>query len=336
MGWLDPGRSLQLHASLVERLPPLLRIYVGAAAVLYGDCRHADLLKIHIASGKVSLMRYDDFEGQALPRLIERVKIRLRDLDIDYFAYGEDYEPPFLYRKSRYINEEFERYPEQLAFDQALDALQLFDLDGYGPPPAQFLEKLARHRWTVEGFELTRPRTLPALDDPCGRFLTFRQLIECGETQAQTELANLPRQPESYDALLELAERVLDPVIEYFGMIRLTYGFCSPELARRIPGRIDPKRDQHAAHERNRLGRPVCERLGAAVDFIVEDESMLEVAQWVVANTPFDRLYFYGDDQPIHVSHGPNQDRQIVLMTAGPSGRLVPRLMSESAFLTVF
>jgi hypothetical protein len=72
-------------------------------------------------------------------------------------------------------------------------------------------------------------------------------------------------------------------------MPRLSFGFCSPALARQIPGRIDPKRDQHAAHELNRLGRRVCDRLGAAVDFIVEDESMLEVAQWVVANTPFAR-----------------------------------------------
>ncbi|MTW19727.1 DNA phosphorothioation-associated putative methyltransferase [Allochromatium palmeri] len=333
LGGLDPGRSLQLHASLVERLPPVLRLYVGCAAVLYGDYHQADLVKIHIASGKVSLMRYDDFAGQALPRLIERVKIRLRDLDIDYFAYGEAYEPPFLYRKSRYINEEFEHYPEQLAFDQALDDLELFDLSRYGPPPALFRETLAQRRWTIEGFELTRPRTRPALDDPCGRFLTFRQLIECGETQAHTGLANLPRRPESYDALLELAEQVLDPVIEYFGMIRLTYGFCSPELARQIPGRIDPKRDQHAAHEHNRLGRPICARLGAAVDFLVEDECMLEVAQWIVANTPFDRLYVYGDDQPIHVSYGPNQDRQIVRMVATQDGRLVPRVVSAETFL---
>ena len=41
---------------------------------------------------------------------------------------------------------------------------------------------------------------------------------------------------------------------------------------------------------------------------------MLEVAQWIVAHTPFDRLYFYGDDLPIHVSFGPNHDRQVVLM----------------------
>ena len=50
-------------------------------------------------------------------------------------------------------------------------------------------------------------------------------------------------------------------------------------------------------------------------------------ASWIVANTPFDRLYFYGDDLPIHVSHGPNQDRQIVMMSAGKAGRLVPRVV---------
>ena len=332
LGWLEPGRSLQLHVSLVEQLPPLLRVYVGCAAVLYGDYRHADLVKIHIASGKVSLMRYDDFEGKPLPRLIERVKIKLRDLDIDYFVYGEAYEPPLLYEKSRYINEEFSGYPEQVAFEQALAELGLFDFADHGPPPGVFAERLERHRWQIEGFELVRAQTIPQLDDPCGRFLTFRQLIECGETQARTGIPNLPRQAESFNALADLAERVLDPVIDYFGMIRLTYGFCSPELAKAIPGRIDPRLDQHAAHEHNRLGKPICERLGAAVDFLVEDESMLEVARWIVGNTPFDRLYFYGDDLPIHVSYGPNQDRQVVLMVAGKGGRSIPRVVKAEAF----
>ncbi|WP_295432217.1 hypothetical protein [uncultured Thiodictyon sp.] len=189
------------------------------------------------------------------------------------------------------------------------------------------------NRWTIAGFDLVRSRTPPDLDDACGRFLTFRQLIACGETQAQTGLANLPIQPESYNAVLELAEQVLDPVIDYFGMIRLTYGFCSPQLAKQIPGRIDPKLDQHAAHERNRLGQPICGRLGAAVDFLVEDENMLEVAQWVAANTPFDRLYVYGEDLPIHVSYGPNHDRQIVRMTPGRSGRLVPRVVLREDLL---
>ncbi|WP_462322308.1 DNA phosphorothioation-associated putative methyltransferase [Halochromatium sp.] len=380
-----PRGALTLHSSLVEQLPALLRVYINAAAVLYGDVHNADLIKIHIGSGKLTLMRFDDFDGRALPRMLERVKIKLRDQDVDVFGYGEVFEPPYLYRKSRYINEEHPGYPEQVAFDEALDQLEargLIDLSGYGPAAAELDALLARHRWEVDGLRLRRVQTPPALDDPCGQFLRFRDLIECGETwqrlaaeaagpadeveaelQAQVEtqrqqgqgkgqgqgqgqgqgrsksrgetgIDNLPQQPESYNALLELAELVLDPVIDWFGMIQLTYGFCSPQLARQISGRIDPKRDQHAAHERNRLGNLICPRLGAAVDFIIADEDMREVAQWVAENTPFDRLYFYGADKPIHVSYGPEQSRQVVTMLPGPSGRLVPRTLSVEAFLT--
>jgi len=331
LGWLTPGKSLQLHTSLVEQLPPLLRVYVGAATTLYGDYREADLVKVHIGSGKLSLMRYDDFMGLPLPRLMERVKVRLRDQDYDWYQYGDAYAPPWLFYKSRYINEEFPDYPQQVAFEEALDALGLCDLSGYGPPPEVFAATLARRRWVIEGLLLCRPATAPDLDDPCGRYLRFRQLIECGETQGRTGLPNLPRQAATWDALQDLAERVLDPVIDWFGMIRLTYGFCSPELARAIPGRIDPKLDQHAAHERNRLGLPICTRLGAAVDFIVEDEDMAGVARWVAENTPFDRLYFYAPDQPIHVSFGPDHSRQVVRMAPTANGRLVPRVVAAAA-----
>lgn len=327
--------SLQLDARLVEQLPGLLRVYVGAASAAYGDYRNADLIKIHIGSGKLTLMRFDDFDDAPLPRMLERVKIKLREQDVEVYSYGEDYEPPHLYWKSRYINEEHPRYPEQLAFDEALDALGIFDLSGYGPSPEGFRETLTRHRWEIDDFALVRSTIIPDLDSPCGRYLTFRELIECGETQARTGLPNQPKRPESWNALHDLAVQVLDPVIDYFGMIRLDYGFCSPELAREIPGRIDPKRDQHAACDHNRHGKPVCERLGAAVDFIVDDESMLEVAQWIVANTPFDRLYFYGDHLPLHVSYGPEQSRQVVRMVEGPSGRHIPRVISVEDFLSL-
>ncbi len=331
LGWLMPGESLQLHSSLVEQLPPLLRVYVGCAAVLYGDYRNADLVKIHIGSGKVSLMRYDGFDALALPRMIERVKVKLREQDIDWFSYGEGmgFVPPYLFHKSRYLNEESLGYPEQVAFDEALDALGLCDLSGYGPNPQTFDGALAARRWEVDGLRLVRSRTIPDLDDACGRFLTYRQLIACGETQARTGMPNLPREPDSWSALLDLAAQVLDPVIDWFGMVRLTYGFCSPELARAIPGRIDPKLDQHAAHERNQRGLPICPRLGAAVDFIVEDEDMREVARWVAANTPFDRLYFYGPGLPIHLSYGPDHSRQIVEMRSTAAGRLVPRVVAD-------
>jgi DNA phosphorothioation-associated putative methyltransferase len=144
LGWLEPGQSLQLQVSLVEQLPAAAAGVCRLCRSALWRLRNADLVKIHTRSGKVSLMRFDDFEGQSLPRMVERVKIKLREQDIDYFAYGEDYEPPFLYHKSRYINEEFPNYPEQVAFEQAIDELGSFDWSGYGPAPGAFLAKLAR------------------------------------------------------------------------------------------------------------------------------------------------------------------------------------------------
>jgi DNA phosphorothioation-associated putative methyltransferase len=324
LGWLEAGESLTLPTAQVVQLPALLRAYVACGLRLYGDAEGADLIKVHIRSGKLTLMSFDDFADRALPRLRLRVKIKLREQSLEVFEYGEAHPPPYLYRKSRYINEECPRYAEQLAFDEALEGLGLFDLGGYGPKPDAFDAGLAAARWAVRDFQLVRSGAIPPLDAPCGRFLSYRDLIECGETQARTGIPNLPQNPESYTALLDLALSILDPVIDYFGMIKLSYGFCSPQLAKAVPGRIAPELDQHAACEPNRRGRPVCARLGAAADFLVEDEDMEEVARWIMANLPFDRLYFYGKDRPVHVSYSPQGAREAYeLREAG--GRRVPR-----------
>lgn len=325
LGWLVPSESLQLHTSFVEQLPPLLRVYVGCAAVLYGDYRDADLIKIHIRSGKLTLMRFDDFAGLPLPRMIERVKIKLKQGDIEYYAYGDQYDPPFLYNKSRFINEEFPNYPEQIRFDQQLYEVGLFNLSGYGPPAQEFLGMLESHRRTIKGFNIVRSHTIPELDAPCGHYLTFRDFIECGEAQARTSIPNLPKDSESYNALYDLAINILDPVIEYFGGIKLTFGFCSPDLAKCVHARIAPKLDQHAAHTRNRNGKYICSRLGAAVDFIVPDENMKEVADWIIENLPLDRLYYYGTDRSVHVSFGPDHAKQAFELATSTNGTLVPR-----------
>ncbi|MDD5391703.1 MAG: DNA phosphorothioation-associated putative methyltransferase [Thiothrix sp.] len=334
-GYLDAEGSLTFHTSQVVLLPPILRVYISCATFVFGDVTSADLLKIHAESGKLSLMKYDDFEGLALPRLLERIKISLVNQRFEYYKYGETYAPTYLYLKARFLTSDYPHYAEQVAFDQALSAHPEFDLEGYGMPPEQFDATLQRLRLEVVGFELQTSHHTPTLDAPCGQYHTFRDFIECGETQAKTGLPNLPKQTETYNALAALALQVVDPVMDYFGGIELTYGFCSPELAKHINGRIDPKRDQHAAHELNSRGNLICERKGAACDFIVPDENMLEVAQWIVQNTPFDRLYFYGNDKPLHVSYGEEHSGAIVLMLPGKSGRLVPKVIPISTFLLI-
>lgn len=70
---------------------------------------------------------------------------------------------------------------------------------------------------------------------------------------------------------------------------------------------------------------------GLASDyFIVEDEEVEEVADWIIANLPFDRLYVYGKDSSIHLSYAPSETREAIEMRAGPSGRLVPRRYKRS------
>ena len=169
----------------------------------------------------------------------------------------------------------------------------------------------------------------------CGTNFSFRQLIECGETQARLGLQNRPSSPATYNALHDLSKNILDPVIDYFGSIRLTYGFCSSELASKIEGRIAPKLDQHASHELNRKGAPICPRLGAAVDFIVDDEDMIEVAQWIVGNVVFDRMYLYGADRPIHISYSDTPVSHITIMRKTAAGRLIPRTIDAQQFLSL-
>lgn len=91
-----------IHRSVIESLPVELRIYIGCGTQLYGDIDDFDLVKIHFTSGKVSLMRYDDW-SKDMPLLVERVKIKLRELDIDFFDYGDEYESTPLENKAAYV-----------------------------------------------------------------------------------------------------------------------------------------------------------------------------------------------------------------------------------------
>ena len=97
-GEYTDGHSFTFHKDFLNSLPPVLRIYIGCAIQLYGDIEEMQLIKAHIRSGKVSLMRYKDWEKET-PLLIERIKIKLRDQDIDFFDYVGEYEPTPLLNK---------------------------------------------------------------------------------------------------------------------------------------------------------------------------------------------------------------------------------------------
>ncbi|MFK5894109.1 MAG: hypothetical protein QM504_12880 [Pseudomonadota bacterium] len=101
-GYLEDSHSYTFQKQYLGDLPAELRIYIGCAIQLYGDIDNFQLIKAHIRSGKVSLMRYDDWDKDE-PLLFERIKIKLGELDIDFFDYSGKFEPVPLINKKLYL-----------------------------------------------------------------------------------------------------------------------------------------------------------------------------------------------------------------------------------------
>ena len=185
-----------------------------------------------------------------------------------------------------------------------------------------------------------------------GKYLTLAEFCTCTQTYQRyaDQIDPFPQNPaETLPALEALCQYIIDPVIDGLGRdhprddpterrrdspseglrprFQLTYGFCSVDLKRWLAkkdpltgkkhGIATPSLDQHMAHEVNRNGRYYCDRLGAACDFRILGLPSDALVDWIVAQgLPFDSLYFYGRDRPIHISYGPQHKRDMWAFTA--------------------
>jgi len=166
---------------------------------------------------------------------------------------------------------------------------------------------------------------------PLGKYLTLEEFCTCTQTYRKyaDQIDPYPQNgDETIPALEALCQHIIDPVIDEFGYdhFHLTYGFCSKDLKRWLAkkdpvtgiknGVVSPNLDQHMAHEVNRNGKYYCDRLGAACDFRIVDLPSDELVDWIVEQrSPFDSLYFYGAERPIHISYGPQHKRDIWTFT---------------------
>jgi hypothetical protein len=168
-----------------------------------------------------------------------------------------------------------------------------------------------------------------SLEDFCTCTQTYRKFVDSFATRRRARINPYPQNlKETIPALQALCQHLLDPIIDHFGRERfqLTYGFCSKDLKwylnQKDPetgiknGRVDPSRDQHMAHEVNRNGKYYCDRLGAASDFRILDLESDLLVEWILGQRlPFDSLYYYGCDRPIHISYGSLHRRSIWAFT---------------------
>ena len=84
------------HQSVLSDCLPLIRVYVGCALQLFADAESIDLVKVHLQSGKVTFLVYDSFDGPTRPRLLERIKVDLPRLRVDFYDYVGEFEPQSL------------------------------------------------------------------------------------------------------------------------------------------------------------------------------------------------------------------------------------------------
>ena len=120
-GWFDEAEGhFTIHRSLIPQLPPILRIYIECAARLFGDPDQADLIKLHLYSGKLTFQHYDDFDGKTLPELQTRIKVDLRRLFVNVFDHSEGRTHQILFFKERFLPADYpgrksmERYSSRL------------------------------------------------------------------------------------------------------------------------------------------------------------------------------------------------------------------------------
>ncbi|CCN68918.1 DNA phosphorothioation-associated putative methyltransferase [Vibrio nigripulchritudo] len=153
---LNQGHSLILHRDYIDDLPLLLRAYVGAGLQMYGELdEEIDLIKIHITSGKLTLTAYDNFNS-SVPFLVERIKIKMAEQDIDFFDYVNEERRPPLLNKHLYIPLEHENYKKQLSFDKRLSKLMEFELtEETQMVRSEFEVLLRKHNKEIRGFTLS-------------------------------------------------------------------------------------------------------------------------------------------------------------------------------------
>ena len=320
-GFLSNGDVLTVHSSLVSYLPAILRTYVGCASILYGSLELVDLIEFCPDDGKICIYNFSDF-SESLPSIKQKVTVQLNRNKISEYSFS-DYDNVLPY-KSRFMNPLMEGFQEQLEFEKTLLTFISFEETPFLVKRDQIDLALARRCYKIAPNGLRLEKFEPELSEKCSKHFRFQDLILAGETVFNSKISNRPKQIESYNALRDLSVLVLDPTVDWFGSLKITYGFCSFELSKIIKKRIAPKLDQHSSYELNSRGKFICERVGAAVDFIVEDEDMFEVANWVFNNTPVDRLYFYGHDRPIHVSYAAENKKLAFFMRDIGDGRKIP------------
>lgn len=151
-------QALYIHRSILNSLPPLLRVYAGCAAARYGDLEQVEVIKLHKTSGKVTLLSYDDFDGNPLPELRQRIKVNLRSLFVQVFEYPSGGDAQLLYFKERYVPADHQNIEEMMKLSASIKKLGIDCTAAFGPKKVDFQNLLSEAGMSLSGSRIRRLR----------------------------------------------------------------------------------------------------------------------------------------------------------------------------------
>ena len=140
------------------------------------------------------------------------------------------------------------------------------------------------------------------------RNFTLSELIK-SDTAIRKGINNNPN-AEQIEKLKTLCEKILQPVRDHFGRVKITSGYRSPELCHAIGSSVN---SQHARAE--------------AADFEVVGVDNCDLADWIKRELPYDQLIleFYTPGEPnsgwIHCSWIPEGRRASFLHAFRSEGK---------------
>lgn len=95
--------ALYVHASALQHLPPVLRVYEGCARTYVGAVDAANIIKLHRHKPQISYLQYPEFEKNPHPALAASLKVPLNTFHIDYREYLNSANPFILHRKETMV-----------------------------------------------------------------------------------------------------------------------------------------------------------------------------------------------------------------------------------------
>lgn len=117
--------AVYIHASEIDKLPLILRLYEGCARSYIGAVEQANIIKLNILKPKISYLIYPQFDKDPHPALLGSMVISLSELDVKFYDYSNSNNPPILHRKEMFVPPE---YPSRSKFEKLTKLEEKFDL----------------------------------------------------------------------------------------------------------------------------------------------------------------------------------------------------------------